>query len=184
VQGCFAWSVTANAPACLVGGFDTYGGQQWSLVFPGSALPRIELVTTPETPGGRAREPLEIPPATLREINGRFAESQFVALQTPARPLEPGAHVDWVVPRFAVRWERQTPAIEIRCGGLDRPWQDVLRQDRQSPTSTATVRLVPETMRVVIDQDLGDYGEGFHTITETAAVIDLATCKVAHDADE
>jgi len=184
VTGCFAWSAKLNAPACLVGYFDTYAGQWWALAFPGTPVPHIELSNLPEAPGGRPREALEIPAATLREINTRFTEAQFVALPAPARPLQPGGHVDWVVPRFAVRWDKQDPAIEIRCGGLDRPWQDVLRHERQLPSSTATVRLVPGTKLVVIDQHLGDYGEGFHSATETAAVVDLATCRVERDSDD
>ena len=177
-RNCFAWSPTTHTVACLVGGFDTYGGQSWAVEFSGSAHDPIELVTSGETPGGVPYRPLTVAPERLRTLNDRLAAGRFVALDAPARPLTPGGHVDWVKPRFSVRQVSQVgyrDVIQVRCGALDRPFENMLRLPGLRGV-TGSVVLVPDTTFVVLEAQSWVHDEGGLQLGQIATLVDLASC--------
>jgi len=162
--------------------------------FPGTDLPGVNLVKR-DGLGMRTSLPeLVLPPATAAELEDRLAEGKFTRLALPGRELRPNSHVDWVWPRLSVKWDRTSSGVvdhgqgswatfedhlQIRCGALSQPYQELLATTSQNTVdATGKVTVIPGTTHVLVERT-ASYGIEGESGTQTDAIlIDLTGCHI------
>lgn len=172
--GCFAWSPTLEAAACITGSHTVSAPAELWLGFLGASEPAVKL--------GAA-----IDGTVAAAVNATLARGGYVSLDAyPARLLTAGAamklgdrtSITWTRTRTAAGGENQPPThrntVVVQCNGRD---LELVRDETEGDNPEVSVRTVGE--HVIVETKIAFAREGELGDDVYAAAIDGVTCEVA-----
>ena len=190
--GCFGWSDTEAAAACVVGAISLQGGANAEVAFrgaQGATIPFIDL-----DPQILDEVPMKVPADDFAELGRRLSAGKYVALTLPRRELKPGESVNYAAPKVGIVWKRKrsgsagepesgvwdlyTDSVVATCpgGGKVTLFEDTEVPDREP---SAQVIAIPGGRYFVVIHDSSFAIEGDSGGATTAYRLDAQDCKVA-----
>jgi hypothetical protein len=178
--GCFAWSVSEKAVACVLGDRGT-ASTEVSLALLGEKPQLLHLAKSE----GAGAAPVPIADAHIKAANDALASGGYAPIPGESKPLAAGASLDLGQGVSLTFTEKQTSPggdnqpptlshkVTAKCAAGE---QTVLEDTTEGAETSVTVRALGEY--ALVEQETHIAREGEIADSYAAAVIALGTCKV------